>query len=134
MKFCLDIFVLNEVDSYKVILFEIILYGYFRILVYKDIIDNIIGILYVKDLLFYFDRKIFDWVKFKREFYFVFENKKLDDLFNEFKDMKMYLVIVVDEYGGISGLIFLEDIIEEIVGEIIDEFDDEDLIFLKFDD
>ena len=84
---------------------------------------NSSGILYVKDLLPYFDRKTFDWVKLKREPYFVPENKKLDDLLNEFKDMKMHLAIVVDEYGGTSGLISLEDIIEEIVGEIIDEID-----------
>ncbi|MDB9858995.1 gliding motility-associated protein GldE, partial [Flavobacteriaceae bacterium] len=62
------------------------------------------------------------------------ENKKLDDLLNEFKKMKMHLAIVVDEYGGTSGLISLEDIIEEIVGEISDEFDDEDLIFSKLDE
>ena len=85
-------------------------------------------------MLPYFDRKNFDWVKLIREPYFVPENKKLDDLLNEFKDMKMHLAIVVDEYGGTSGLITLEDIIEEIVGEISDEFDDEDLIFSKLDD
>ena len=134
MKPRLDIFALNEDDSYKEILPEIISHGYSRIPVYKDTIDNITGILYVKDLLPYFDRKTFDWVSLKREPYFVPENKKLDDLLNEFKDMKMHLAIVVDEYGGTSGLISLEDIIEEIVGEITDEFDDEDLIFSKLDD
>ena len=134
MKPRLDIFALNEADTYKAILPEIISHGYSRIPVYKDTIDNITGILYVKDLLPYFDRKTFDWVKLKREPYFVPENKKLDDLLNEFKDMKMHLAIVVDEYGGTSGLISLEDIIEEIVGEITDEFDDEDLIFSKLDD
>ena len=81
----------------------------------------------------YIDRKSFDWQKLKREAYFVPENKKLDDLLNDFKDMKMHLAIVVDEYGGTSGLISLEDIIEEIVGEISDEFDDEDLVFSKLD-
>ena len=134
MKPRLDIFALNEDDSYKEILPEIISHGYSRIPVYKDTIDNITGILYVKDLLPYFDRRTFDWVSLKREPYFVPENKKLDDLLNEFKDMKMHLAIVVDEYGGTSGLISLEDIIEEIVGEITDEFDDEDLIFSKLDD
>ena len=134
MKPRLDIFALNEDDTYKEILPEIISHGYSRIPVFKDTIDNITGILYVKDLLPYFDRKNFDWVTLKREPYFVPENKKLDDLLNEFKDMKMHLAIVVDEYGGTSGLISLEDIIEEIVGEITDEFDDEDLIFSKLDD
>jgi magnesium and cobalt exporter, CNNM family len=130
----LDIFALDESMNYKEIMPEIISHGYSRIPVYKDSMDNITGILYVKDLLPYFDRKSFDWVKLIRAPYFVPENKKLDDLLNEFKDMKMHLAIVVDEYGGTSGLISLEDIIEEIVGEISDEFDDEALVFSKLDD
>lgn len=130
----MDVFALNEESSYKDIMPVIVEKGYSRIPVYKESIDNITGILYVKDLLPYFDRVNFDWVSLKREAYFVPENKKLDDLLNEFKDRKMHLAIVVDEYGGTSGLISLEDIIEEIVGEISDEFDDEDLIFSKLDD
>jgi len=130
----IDIFALDEDMPYKEILPEIISHGYSRIPVYKDSVDNITGILFVKDLLPYFDRKSFDWVKLIREPYFVPENKKLDDLLNEFKQMKTHLAIVVDEYGGTSGLISLEDIIEEIVGEISDEFDDEDLVFSKLDD
>ena len=134
MKPRMDIFALNEASSYKDIIPEIISHGYSRIPVYEDSIDNITGILYVKDLIPYLDRKTFDWASLKRDAYFVPENKKLDDLLNEFKDMKMHLAIVVDEYGGTSGLISLEDIIEEIVGEISDEFDDDDLIFSKLDD
>ncbi len=134
MKNRMDIFALNEEQSFKEILPEIIQKGYSRIPVYKDNIDTITGILYVKDLIPYTDRKVLDWKILKREAYFVPENKKLDDLLNEFKEMKMHLAIVVDEYGGTSGLISLEDIIEEIVGEISDEFDDEDLIFSKLDD
>ncbi|AFL80842.1 protein involved in gliding motility GldE [Aequorivita sublithincola DSM 14238] len=134
MKNRMDIFALNEDQSFKEILPEIIQRGYSRIPVYKDNIDNITGILYVKDLIPYTDRKILDWKTLQRKAYFVPENKKLDDLLNEFKEMKMHLAIVVDEYGGTSGLISLEDIIEEIVGEISDEFDDEDLIFSKLDD
>ena len=134
MKNRMDIFALSEDLSFKEILPSIIQRGYSRIPVYKDSMDNITGILYVKDLLPYTDRKILDWKLLKREVYFVPENKKLDDLLNEFKEMKMHLAIVVDEYGGTSGLISLEDIIEEIVGEISDEFDDEDLIFSKLDD
>jgi putative hemolysin len=95
--------------------------------------DTITGVLYVKDLMPHIDSKDLDWARLQREAYFVPENKKLDDLLNEFKEMKMHLAIVVDEYGGTSGLISLEDIIEEIVGEISDEFDDEDLIFSKLD-
>ena len=134
MKPRLDIFALNEKTPYKNILPEIIKHGYSRIPVYKNNIDTITGILYVKDLLPYIDSEILDWTSSKRDPYFVPENKKLDDLLNEFKEMKMHLAIVVDEYGGTSGLISLEDIIEEIVGEISDEFDDEDLVFSKLDD
>lgn len=134
MKNRMDIFAICEDDSFKEILPQILEHGYSRIPVYKDSMDNITGILYVKDLLPYTDRKILDWKTLKREVYFVPENKKLDDLLNEFKERKMHLAIVVDEYGGTSGLISLEDIIEEIVGEISDEFDDEDLIFSKVDD
>ena len=134
MKPRLDIFALNEKTPYKNILPEIIKHGYSRIPVYKNNIDTITGILYVKDLLPYIDSEILDWTSLKRDPYFFPENKKLDDLLNEFKEMKMHLAIVVDEYGGTSGLISLEDIIEEIVGEISDEFDDEDLVFSKLDD
>ncbi|OAB80016.1 gliding motility-associated protein GldE [Cochleicola gelatinilyticus] len=134
MKNRMDIFALNEAALYSNIMPEIIENGYSRIPVYKDSIDNITGILYVKDLMPHIDRKTFDWTTLVRKAYFVPENKKLDDLLNEFKNMKMHLAIVVDEYGGTSGLISLEDIIEEIVGEISDEFDDEDLVFSKLDD
>ena len=133
MKPRMEIFALNEAVGFMDILPEIIENGFSRIPVYKDSIDNITGILYVKDLMPFLDRKTLDWQNLKREAYFVPENKKLDDLLNDFKDMKMHLAIVVDEYGGTSGLISLEDIIEEIVGEISDEFDDEDLVFSKLD-
>lgn len=134
MKNRMDIFALCEDQSFKEILPEIIEHGYSRIPVYKENIDHITGILYAKDLVPYIDRKNLDWNALTREAYFVPENKKLDDLLNEFKEMKMHLAIVVDEYGGTSGLISMEDIIEEIVGEISDEFDDEDMIFSKLDD
>ena len=130
----MDIFALNSVAGYQQILPEIIENGYSRIPVYEDSIDKVIGILYVKDLLPYVNASSFDWVSLLREPYFVPENKKLDDLLNDFKIKKNHLAIVVDEYGGTSGLISLEDIIEEIVGDISDEFDDEDLIFSKLDD
>ncbi len=130
----MDIFALNESSSYREIIPIIIENGYSRIPVYKDNIDTITGILYVKDLLPYINEKEFDWKSLLREAYFVPENKKLDDLLNDFKTKKNHLAIVVDEYGGTSGLISLDDIIEEIVGDISDEFDDEDLIFSKLDD
>ena len=108
--------------------------GYSRIPVFSENMDNVLGVLYVKDLLPYIDRKSFNWMSLIREPYFVPENKKLDDLLLEFQDKKNHLAVVVDEYGGTSGIVTLEDIIEEIVGDISDEFDDEDLIFSKLDD
>lgn len=134
MKPRMDIFALRDDLSYKEILPLIIENGYSRVPVYTENMDTICGILYVKDLIPYIDRKQFNWTSLVREPYFVPENKKLDDLLNDFKEKRSHLAIVVDEYGGTSGLISLEDIIEEIVGDISDEFDDEDLIFSKLDD
>ena len=130
----MDIFAVNQNQEFNDIIPGIIENGYSRIPVYKDNIDQVVGILYVKDLLPYLDEQHFEWTSLVREPYFIPENKKLDDLLNEFKTKKIHLAIVVDEYGGTSGLISLEDIIEEIVGDISDEFDDEDLIFSKLDD
>ncbi|KAB1068314.1 gliding motility-associated protein GldE [Tamlana haliotis] len=130
----IDIFALNIEQKYADIMPEVIANGYSRIPVYKDSIDTIEGILYVKDLLPYIDRKQFDWTSLLRDPFFVPENKKLDDLMTEFQEKKVHLAVVVDEYGGTSGLISLEDIIEEIVGDISDEFDDEDLTYSKLDD
>ncbi|GGG28225.1 hemolysin [Christiangramia forsetii] len=130
----MDIFALNEESSYFDIIPDIIENGYSRIPVYKENVDNVTGILYIKDLLPYLNKKNFEWTSLLREPYFVPENKKLDDLLNDFKNKKNHLAIVVDEYGGTSGLISLEDIIEEIVGDISDEFDDEDLIYSKLDE
>ncbi|MCX2681818.1 gliding motility-associated protein GldE [Galbibacter sp. EGI 63066] len=130
----IDIFALSEEMKYQAVVKEIVKNGYSRIPVYKDNMDNVTGVLYVKDLLPYLDRKTLDWVSLKRSAYFVPENKKLDDLLKEFQEMKNHLAIVVDEYGGTSGLVALEDIIEEIVGDISDEFDDEDLVYSKLDE
>ncbi|GAA4235146.1 gliding motility-associated protein GldE [Postechiella marina] len=130
----IDIFALNVEQKYAEILPEIISNGYSRIPVFEENIDKIVGILYVKDLLPYIDRKQFNWASLIREPFFVPENKKLDDLMAEFQEKKVHLAVVVDEYGGTSGLISLEDIIEEIVGDISDEFDDEDLNYSKLDD
>ncbi|PQJ31343.1 magnesium/cobalt efflux protein [Nonlabens arenilitoris] len=129
-----DVFALDESMPFKDIITEVISNGYSRIPVFKESIDQITGVLYVKDLLPYIDRKNFEWTKLLREVYFVPENKKLDDLLQEFQEQKKHLAIVVDEYGGTSGLISLEDIIEEIVGDISDEFDDENLVYSKLDD
>jgi gliding motility-associated protein GldE len=134
MKPRIDIFALNIEQKFSEIIPEIVENGYSRIPVYEDNIDQVKGILYVKDLLPYLGRKQFDWTSLLRNPFFVTENKKLDDLMVEFQDKKVHLALVVDEYGGISGLVSLEDIIEEIVGDISDEFDDEDLIYSKLDD
>ncbi|XLS31036.1 gliding motility-associated protein GldE [Flavobacteriaceae bacterium M23B6Z8] len=130
----IDIFALNEEVKFNEMLPEIIKNGYSRIPVFKENMDQVTGVLYVKDLLPYLDRQNFNWSKLIRPPYFVPENKKLDDLLKEFQEMKSHLAIVVDEYGGTSGLVTLEDIIEEIVGDISDEFDDEGLIYSKLDD
>jgi gliding motility-associated protein GldE len=116
------------------VLEEIKKHGYSRIPVFSENIDKVLGVLYVKDLLTHIDRKTFNWISLIREPYFVPENKKLDDLLSEFQEMKNHLAIVVDEYGGTSGIVTLDDIIEEIVGDISDEFDDEDLVYSKLDD
>ncbi|MBA6151669.1 gliding motility-associated protein GldE [Gelidibacter maritimus] len=130
----IDIFALNTELKYSEVIPEIIKNGYSRIPIYKETIDNVVGILYVKDLLPYIDRKQFDWTTLLREPFFVPENKKLDDLMAEFQDKKVHLAVVVDEYGGTSGLVSLEDVIEEIVGDISDEFDDDDLTYSKIDE
>ena len=130
----IDIFALNEEMKFLEVLSEIKTHGYSRIPVFSQNLDNVLGVLYVKDLLPYIDRKSFNWMSLIREPYFVPENKKLDNLLLEFQSKKNHLAIVVDEYGGTSGIVTLEDIIEEIVGDISDEFDDEDLIFSKLDD
>ncbi len=130
----IDIFSLNDQMKFLEVLEEIKKNGYSRIPVFADNNDNVMGVLYVKDLLPYLERKSFNWLSLIREPYFVPENKKLDDLLTEFQAKKNHLAVVVDEYGGTSGIVTLEDIIEEIVGDISDEFDDEDLIYSKLDD
>ena len=129
----IDIFALDESTKYIEIIPEIIKNGYSRIPVYKDSIDSVTGILYVKDLLPHLQKKQFDWTTLMRTPFFVPENKKLDDLMVEFQEKKIHLAVVVDEYGGTSGVVSLEDVIEEIVGDISDEFDDDDLIYSKLD-
>ena len=130
----IDIFALNEDMKFLEVIEEIKQNGYSRIPVFSETMDNVLGVLYVKDLLPYIDRKTFNWISLIREPYFVPENKKLDDLLAEFQEKKNHLAVVVDEYGGTSGIVTLEDIIEEIVGDISDEFDDEDLVYSKLDD
>jgi len=128
-----DIFALSSNLSLDKVLPKLIENGFSRIPVFENQLDNIIGILYVKDLLPNIKNKNFDWISILRPTYFVPENKKLDDLLKEFKLKKMHIAMVVDEYGGTSGLVTLEDLIEEIVGDISDEFDYEDIEYSKID-
>ncbi|WP_316635448.1 gliding motility-associated protein GldE [uncultured Flavobacterium sp.] len=130
----IDIFALEISESFTSIYPKIIEKGFSRIPVYKDNIDQIEGVLFVKDLLPHIDKKEFDWTTLMREAFFVPENKKLDNLLKDFQSLKSHLAIVVDEYGGTSGLVSLEDVIEEIVGDISDEFDDENLNFSQIDE
>ena len=130
----IDIFALALDETLETILPQIVERGYSRIPVYAESVDDIKGILYVKDLLPYITNKDFNWMTLLREPFFVPENKKLDDLMGEFQERKVHLAVVVDEYGGTSGLVSLEDVIEEIVGDISDEFDDEDVIYSKIDE
>ena len=130
----IDIFALSADEEYTIVLEKIVKSRHSRIPVYDESIDNIIGVLYAKDLIPYIHHKKFQWDKIIREAFFVPENKKLDDLLKEFQEMKNHLAIVVDEYGGTSGLITLEDIIEEIVGDISDEFDQDDISYSKIDE
>ena len=109
--------------------------GFSRVPVYSETIDNIDGLLYIKDLLPYIDSdESFDWKDLLRPGFFVPETKKIDALLRDFQEKRVHMAIVVDEYGGTSGLITLEDIIEEIVGEINDEFDDEVVPYDQVDD
>jgi len=130
----IDIFALEIDESFSVICPKIIEKGFSRIPVYRDNIDQIEGVLFVKDLLPHINTNEFDWKSLLREPFFVPENKKLDNLLKDFQGMKRHLAIVVDEYGGTSGLVSLEDVIEEIVGDISDEFDDENINFSQIDD
>ncbi|MTI39566.1 gliding motility-associated protein GldE [Fulvivirga lutimaris] len=109
--------------------------GFSRVPVFTETIDKIDGILYIKDLLPYIEKdETFDWKSLLRQGFFVPETKKIDALLRDFQEKRVHMAIVVDEYGGTSGLITLEDIIEEIVGEINDEFDDDDIPYDQIDD
>ena len=129
----IDVFALDKEMTFEEILPLIIEKGFSRIPIYKDKMDQIDGILYVKDLMPNISTPNFKWQDLLREPYYVPENKKLDDLLNEFKVKKMHMAVVVDEYGGTSGIVTLEDLIEEIVGDISDEFDEEELEFSRVD-
>jgi len=130
----IDVFALDEETSFIQVVSKIVSKGFSRVPVYRETIDTVIGVLYVKDLLPHFDKTNYKWTQLMREPYFVPENKKLDDLLQEFQVKRIHLAVVVDEYGGTSGVISLEDVIEQIVGDITDEFDETDISYSKLND
>ena len=135
MKSRLDVFAIKNDLPFKEVVEKTIKSSYSRIPVYKDQIDNVIGILYIKDLIPYLNEdSSFNWIKLCRGAYYVPENKMINSLLKEFQVKKNHIAIVVDEYGGMSGIVTLEDVLEEIVGEINDEFDLDENIFSKLDD
>ena len=135
MKSRVAISAIDKKTNFTQVLKIIISSGYSRIPVFEKRIDKIVGILYIKDLIPYLNEKNdFDWVKLCRAPYFIPETKMLNDLLKEFQAKKNHLAIVVDEYGGTSGLVTLEDVLEEIVGEINDEFDVDDNVYSKLDE
>ena len=129
-----DMFAVKKNTNISNIIEKVINKGFSRVPVYENTMDKIIGVLYVKDLLPFLEKQDFNWNELLRDPLYVPENKKLDDLLNEFKSKKIHMAIVVDEYGGTSGLITLEDVMEEIFGELNDEFDQDDSLFSKLDD
>ena len=135
MKSRVDVLAIEHKTKFKEVLQLVISSGFSRIPVYKVQFDAVLGILYIKDLIPFLDENDdFDWVKLCRIPYYVPETKMINDLLKEFQLKKNHIAIVVDEYGGTSGIVTLEDVLEEIVGEINDEFDEEENIYSKLDD
>jgi putative hemolysin len=137
MKPRMDVIAFDKNLKYSELFPLIVEHRYSRVPVYDGTFDMVVGVLCVKDLLPFLHLKnddTFEWQKQMRQAYFVPESKKINDLLQEFQEMKIHLAIVIDEYGGSSGIVTLEDILEEIVGEINDEFDEEELFYSKLDD
>ncbi|MBX7094682.1 MAG: gliding motility-associated protein GldE [Flavobacteriales bacterium] len=135
MKPRMDVVAVDISLKFTTLISRIIESGFSRIPVYESNFDQVKGVLYIKDLIPHLnERDDFNWQSLIRDAFFVPENKKIDDLLKEFKDAKIHLAIVVDEYGGTQGIVTLEDVIEEIVGDITDEFDDEGITYTKIDD
>lgn len=127
-----DVVDLDFRSTFAEVLQSIVENNYSRIPVYQDTVDNIRGILYIKDLLPHLSKSSsFRWQSLIRPPYFVPETKKIDDLLREFQENKVHIAIVVDEFGGTSGIVTMEDILEEIVGEINDEYDEEEKNYVR---
>lgn len=135
MKTRLDVSGIEQRTSFKNLIKKVEELHYSRLPVYKEDLDEVIGIINTKDLIPYLDQEDnFDWSFLMRQPYFVHENKLIDDLLQEFQTKRIHFAVVVDEFGGTSGIVTLEDIMEEVIGEIKDEFDDEETGFKKVDD
>ena len=134
MKARTDVIAVEKDTSFKDVLQLIVSSSYSRIPVYKENFDNVKGVLHIKDLIPHILDEDMDWFSLCHEAMFVPETKRINDLLNEFQDKKIHLAIVVDEYGGTSGIVTLEDVLEEIVGEINDEFDDDGTQYSKLDE
>ena len=135
MKARVDVMALEVNTPFQEVLDSVREWGYSRIPVYEDTLDQIKGMLYIKDLLSFIDKDNYDWSSKIRKAFFVPENKKINDLLQEFRKSRIHMAIVVDEYGGTSGIVTLEDVLEEIVGDINDEFDtqNEDFVYNQID-
>lgn len=135
MKSRMDVYAIEKSMSYQEVMELILDSGHSRIPVYEDSFDNIEGVLFIKDLLTHLGDETFsDWHSLIRPPFFVTEKRKIDDLLKDFQEKKVHLALVVDEYGGTSGIVTLEDVLEEIVGDITDEFDDDELIYTKINE
>ncbi len=134
MKPRTDVVAFEENMPFRDLIQEIVAAGYSRVPIFAGSLDQIKGVLYIKDLLAHrYKSNDFNWNVLIREPFFIPENKKIDDLLKEFQEGKIHIAIVVDEYGGTSGIVTLEDVIEEIIGEIVDEFEDDGLAYSKLD-
>lgn len=129
-----DVITFARTDSWEHVRATVVASGFSRVPIHEGSADQIIGVLHVKDLIPHLHEEQVEWVETIRPPMFIPENKKIDDLLREFQEKKVHLAIVVDEYGGTSGIVTLEDVLEEIVGEIADEFDDEEVNHSMLDD
>ena len=129
-----DVVAFSLDEPWPVLRSAVVASGFSRIPIHKGSMDEVVGVLHIKDLIPLLDLESAVWTSLLREPYFITENMKIDDLLKEFQERKVHMALVVDEYGGTSGLITLEDVLEEIVGEITDEFDIEEISYSKLDE
>lgn len=135
MKPRIDVVAFDENTPFLDVIDLIIKNGFSRVPIYRETLDQVVGILFIKDLIAHLNQdNSFKWQTLLRPAFFVPESKKIDDLMKEFQSKKIHLAIVVDEYGGTNGIVTLEDVIEEVIGEINDEFDVEELVYSKLDE